>query len=213
MNGKAVPLRSRDAFTLIEVLLALSIFSLMGTILYGAFSLGHSAVEKSQGAFAKNQKLRSIGDLLGSYIRSSHPYRVSPQDPAIFFEGAQDSLTFVSGFSLAMGGRGMAKIEISREGEDDDSGALRLTEETPVRVGEGAGEGAQRSGIRIEEGIRDLRFAYLDPEATEEKWEEIWGGQERRMLPRAVRLTYRTRDGKEVRWIFPVMMTVLAQSP
>jgi prepilin-type N-terminal cleavage/methylation domain-containing protein len=213
MNAKLGPFRSRDAFTLIEVLLALMIFSLMGTILYGAFSLGHSAVERTQGAFAKNQKLRSFGDLLGGYIRSTHPYRASAQDPAIFFEGAQDSLAFVSALSLAMGGRGMAKIEISVDGGEDEAGALRLTEQTPVRFGEGeeAGEGAPRSTIRLEEDVRELRFAYLDPESNDENWEEVWNGQERRMLPRAVRLSYRNKDGKEVRWVFPIMMSVLAQ--
>jgi general secretion pathway protein J len=210
MKGKTSILRVPDGFTLIEVLLALTIFSLMGTILYGAFSLGHSAVQKSQGAFEKNQKLRSLGDLLGSYIRSSHPYRASPQEPTIFFDGTEDRLTFVSAFSVGLGGRGMAKIEISG-GQEDESGTLMLTEETPVRMGEETAEAAQRSSIHLEEGVRELRFAYLDPEANEERWEEIWDGRERRALPRAVRLTYRTREGRAVRWVFPVMMSVLAQ--
>jgi hypothetical protein len=30
-------------------------------------------------------------------------------------------------------------------------------------------------------------------------------------LPRAVRLSYRDRDGRAIRWIFPVMISVLAQ--
>src|SRR3972149_1598601 len=100
---------SNTGFTLIEVVLALTIFALMGAILYGAFSLGHSVVEKSQASFEKNQKLRSFGDLLESYIRSSYPYRTSLKDPSVYYEGEEDHLTFVSSFSLAMGGRGMAK--------------------------------------------------------------------------------------------------------
>jgi hypothetical protein len=54
-----------------------------------------------------------------------------------------------------------------------------------------------------------MRLAYLDPDAEPEAWEERWDGKERRMLPRAVRLSYRRQDGKEVRWIFPIMMHVL----
>ena len=51
--------RHRDppGFTLIEVVLALSIFALIGAVLYGAFSLSHSAVEKSQASYEDNQKL------------------------------------------------------------------------------------------------------------------------------------------------------------
>src|SRR6266545_1672035 len=74
-------------FTLIEVVLALTIFALMGGILYGAFSLSHSAVEKSQVNSTRTQKQRSIADLLGSYVRSTFPYRESPQEQTAFFEG------------------------------------------------------------------------------------------------------------------------------
>ena len=83
-------------FTLIEVVLALSIFALIGAVLYGAFSLSHSAVAKSQASFEDNQKLRSFTDLLGSYVRSAYPYRQSVQDTTVFSDGQEDLLTFVS---------------------------------------------------------------------------------------------------------------------
>ena len=82
---------SSAGFTLIEVVLALGIFALMGGILYGAFALAHSAVEKSQVSFARNQKSRSVSDLLASYVRSAYPYRESPQDQTVFFAGEIDN--------------------------------------------------------------------------------------------------------------------------
>jgi len=104
----------------------MTIFALMSTVLYGAFSLGHSAVEKSQRSFEKNQKLRAVDELLGSYIRSAYPYRASPQGATILFAGEQADLTFVSSFSLAMGGRGMAKVRLFWEGDEKRAGVLRL---------------------------------------------------------------------------------------
>jgi hypothetical protein len=59
--------------------------------------------------------------------------------------------------------------------------------------------------------VKDFRLTYLDPQSDEETWEESWDGRERRLLPRAVRFTYRDENGKEVRWTFPIMMVVLAQ--
>jgi general secretion pathway protein J len=202
---------STVGFTLIEVVLALTIFALMGTILYGAFFLGHRAVEKSQGSFESNQKLRSFGDLLGSYIRSTYPYRVSPQDPTFFFEGEEDRLTFVSSYSLAMGGRGMAKVHISLENKENGAETVRLEENVPVRLGDESGEYGQHNGAVLQEGAREFRLAYLNPQVEEEKWEERWNGGEQKALPRAVRVSYRNGSGKEVRWVFPVMMSVLAQ--
>jgi len=200
----------QSGFTLLEVVLALTIFALMATILYGAFSLGHSAVEKSRHTFEKNQKLRSFGDLLGSYVRSSYPYRASLQDATFFYEGEQDRLTFVSSFSLVLGGRGMAKIHLSWEDGDQGQGALRLEEVVPVRLSENAAEGGIHSGLVLQEGVQDFRLAYLDPTSAEETWVDSWDAKEKRTLPRAVRLSYRNAAGKDVRWIFPVMITVLA---
>jgi prepilin-type N-terminal cleavage/methylation domain-containing protein len=208
--------RPQKGFTLIEVMLAMTIFALMSTVLYGAFSLGHSAVEKSQRSFEKNQKLRAVDELLGSYIRSAYPYRASPQGATILFAGEQADLTFVSSFSLAMGGRGMAKVRLFWEGDEKAAGVLRLEEETPVRVpseeGNEVHEGLS-NGLVVREGVKKFRITYLDPQSDEEKWEERWDARERNTLPRAVRLNYLTEEGREVQWVFPVMMNLLAQRP
>jgi len=208
--------RPQKGFTLIEVMLAMTIFALMSTVLYGAFSLGHSAVEKSQRSFEKNQKLRAVDELLGSYIRSTYPYRASPQGATILFAGEQADLTFVSSFSLAMGGRGMAKVRLFWEGDEKAAGVLRLEEETPVRVpseeSNEAHEGLS-NGLVVREGVKEFRITYLDPQSDEEKWEERWDARERNTLPRAVRLNYLTEEGREVQWVFPVMMNLLAQRP
>jgi general secretion pathway protein J len=207
-----VTTKSQTGFTLLEVLLAMTIFALIGTILYGAFSIGHGAVEKSQASFTHNQKLRSFADLLGSYVRSAYPYRPSVQDPTIFFIGEEDELTFVSSFSLAMGGRGMAKVRLFWESNGEkDGGVLRLEEETPVRVQTEEGSEGHTNGMVIREGVREFRIYYLDPKSEDEKWEERWDAKERNALPRAVRLNYRAEERREVQWIFPVMINVLAR--
>ena len=74
----ARPNPAHAGFTLIEVVLALTIFALLGTILYGAFALSHNALAKSQISAERNQAQRATADLLGSYIRSAYPYRSSP---------------------------------------------------------------------------------------------------------------------------------------
>ncbi len=197
-------------FTLIEVILALTIFALLAGIVYGALSLSQRAVAKAQTSAQRNQKQRSTVDLLGSYLRSAYPYRPTPQNQAIFFDGASDSLAFVSAYSHALGGRGMAKIQIRAAEADDGQAALSLEETTPVRLNGDQDSAGQSQSLVLREGIKDFRLEYLDPQAEDETWEELWDGQERRMLPRAVRLTYRDQNGREVRWIYPVMMMVLA---
>src|SRR5262245_50102927 len=172
--------RSSSGFTLIEVVLALTIFALMGAILYGAFSLGHSAVEKSEANATRNQKRRAITELLSNYIRSAFPYKTSAQDPTVFFRGEVDAVTFVSAYSHAMGGRGMAKIHVGKE-DSDRQAVLNVEETAPVRIGEDVLATGASQGIKFEADMRQIRFAYLDPQAEEEKWEDRWDGSERRM--------------------------------
>lgn len=202
---------SAGGFTLIEVVLALTIFALMGTILYGAFSLGHSAVEKSDISFTRSQKLRAVSDLLASYLRSAYPYRESPQEQSLFFSGEAESLTFVSAYSHGLGGRGMSKISIATVEDGNGRALLKLAESVPVRLSdEGSGAGHTHS-LTLQENLRDVRIAYLDSQSDQELWEERWDAKERGVLPRAVRFAFLDENGKEVRWVFPLMMTVLAQ--
>jgi hypothetical protein len=195
---------------LIEVVLALSIFALLGTILYGAFALSHRAVEKSQGLAARSQQQRSTADLLGNYVRSAFPYRASAQEQSIFFEGESDSINFISAYSHGSGGRGIAKVQIAASEDGDGHSQLSVEESTPVRVGADEGMPGHTQRVILRERIRDFRIGYLDPKADENAWQERWSGAEVRGLPRAVRLSFVAESGEEVRWIFPIMMVVLA---
>jgi prepilin-type N-terminal cleavage/methylation domain-containing protein len=203
--------RGAAGFTLIEVVLAVTIFALMGGVLYGAFSLGHTAVEKSEKSFNRSQKIRSTGDLLATYIRSGYPYRESIQEQTIFFEGERESLTFVSAYSHGMGGRGMAIITIEKQDTETGRMSFRLTETAPVRVGSEGGDAGQRYSLLIQEGIRDFHLAYLDVEGDKENWEDRWDGKERPRLPRALKISFIDAEGKAVRWVFPFMLAVLSQ--
>lgn len=200
----------QKGFTLIEVTIAMTLLALMVMILYGAFYLSHRAVEKAQARSEESQRVRSVGDLLAGYIRSAYPYRFSLQDPAIFFSGAENRLTFVSALSSGMGGRGMSEIIISWDGEGEGAGLLTLEEEIPVRL-EGQEDGAgYRNKVVLNQGVRGFRIDYLDPQSEEERWVEQWDGRERKVLPRAVRMNLRGERGEEINWVFPIMMSVLA---
>jgi prepilin-type N-terminal cleavage/methylation domain-containing protein len=210
MTFRTAILAKPSGFTLLEVMLALTLFALLGTILYGAIALGHGAVEKSQRSFEKNQELRSTVDLVGGYIRSSYPYRVSQQDPSFFYSGEETELSFISSFSLAMGGRGMAKIRLFWESQNGEEGVLKLEEQVPVRLADENGGGGYNHGVVIRDRVSAFHLAYLDAKNEEPEWVEKWDTAAHKTLPRAVRVSFRTPREGDVEWVFPVMMSVLA---
>jgi hypothetical protein len=85
-----------------------------------------------------------------------------------------------------------------------------LDETAPVRVNTEGGGAGQSHSVVLQTDLGELRLAYLDPQAELETWEDRWDGGERRILPRALRLSYRDESGQETHWVFPLMMTVLA---
>jgi type II secretory pathway component PulJ len=201
---------ANGGFTLLEVVLAFTLFAVLGVILYGAFSVGHRAMEKTQVVFDANQKFRSAIDLLGSYVRSSLPYRSSPQDPEVFYTGDETQVEFVSSFSLAHGGRGIAKIRIYAENGQQNGQIIKLEEQVPVRLKQEKEGAAISNTLVLRERVSGFRLAYLDAQDERENWLERWDKNEHKGIPRAVRLSYRNENGREVQWTFPVMITVLA---
>lgn len=210
MKTQNSKLKNQKGFTLIEVTVAVTLLALMTTILYGAFYLGHRAVEKAQARSEESQSVRSREDFLAAYIRSAYPCRYSVQDPSIFFSGEEDRLTFISTLSLGMGGRGMSKVTLTWTAEGDGSGFLTLEELLPLSVGCQENAEGYRNTVVLSEGIKDFRIGYLDPQGEDGNWVEQWEGKEKRILPRAVRFSLRGGGGEEIQWVFPVMMSVLA---
>jgi len=210
MSARVSNPRSQIGFTLIELTIAMTLLALMTVILYGAFHLGQRAMEKGQVRNEESQRMRSVEEVLAGYIRSAYPYRSALKDPAIFFSGEENRLTFVSAQSFGVGGRGMAEVSISWDGEGDGTGQLKLEEQIPVRLEEERGGEGYRNGVVLGEAVAAFSMDYLDPQSEEEHWVNQWDGKEKKSLPRAVRLSQRGKRGEEIRWVFPVMMTVLA---
>ncbi len=208
MNTEGPKFKTQNGFTLIEVIISITLLALIATILYGAFYLGHRAKEKTEVRSEENLRLRAMDYLLGGYIRSAYPYRSSLKDPAVFFNGEKGHLTFISAISIGLGGRGMSKISISWDEEPGRGGSLILEEEIPVRLEDQGGNSGYKNSVVLQQGVKSFRIDYLDPKGEEGSWIEEWDGRDRKILPRAIRLSI-LEDRGEIRWVFPIMMSVL----
>ncbi len=180
----------------------MTLLALMVAILYGAFFLGHRAAEKVRVRFDKSQTLRSVGEYLGTLIRSAYPYQSSGEG-TVPFSGKKEQLSFVSAVSMGVEGRGAAKISLSWSGAGGD---VTLVEGTPVWA---TGLG---NSVILWKGAEELTLEYLDSQEEEERWVTEWDGETKKSLPRAIRVSLRDNGGKKLSWVFPIMIQVLSSS-
>lgn len=217
------PRRFALGFTLIELIVALALGSL---VLLMAASTLRAAVASAGATTADAQRgLRSerVRTLLSSQIVWMH---TNEDRTPRHFLGSADTFEIATFTSIAAPSRKtltLARWRIAPDPSERGLFALEYRESAPVSGGAGVGEEEQRidrlrrsPSSRADErdltpprllltGLRSLKFAYLayqpggDPSYTDE-----WKGE---ATPRALRVTMIDREGREDRWVIPVVVT------
>jgi len=91
--------RSRGGFTLLEVIIAITILSLITVIIGSAFRLGIQAWGRGEKETEDGQRLRALSSLLSQQLTSIYPYRIKIEgkdEDVVAFKGEPDSITFVT---------------------------------------------------------------------------------------------------------------------
>jgi len=88
---------SASGFTLVEVIIAMVILSLVALIIGSGFRLGINAWERGGKETNEIQKYRVLYDLMSQQIKSAYPYKMKVDEKkVVIFKGASDSIMFVT---------------------------------------------------------------------------------------------------------------------
>jgi prepilin-type N-terminal cleavage/methylation domain-containing protein len=200
-RGGAAPWRTRTpgrgiaGFTLLEVVLALVIFSLLTLMVYSAFFIGHRAVLKGERQADISQRVRLAEEIIARQLHSAVFYfGKQDEDSFPYFLGTADGLSFVTAAPQSRGGTGLAVVtyRVVR-------GSLVVEERmgfTPDDVWQ------PRDDLHVQQAVllRDfsaMRFEYQPHEGQNEQnpnpegseWHPAWDGREEEAMPAAVRIT------------------------
>lgn len=189
----------RDGFTLIEVVLAMTILALMSAICYGAFHVAIRAVERGEVAVMTAQRLRAATDILIRQVKSAVPYPVQNEEEDVypFFVGQPQWMTFVTANGL-LGGGGLARV---RYYVQPDPLALVLEEDphfSPADLGAAPPDEPGEAAAVLLDGFRGLQFQYLLDDGADLEWRNDWDGYEEDLLPSAVRVVIEGLPGLEL---------------
>ena len=193
-----------SGFTLLEVMVALTILSLMLLLIFGAFRLGLSVWERGEVTKEEYQRLRIVSQMLSQQIKSMVPYKIKTQKAEadyIAFEGKANSLKFVSALPIKQKAPGGFVYAIYRFNEDGkEGGRLTLFEQRVLNKDFLEEDPKEELGISLLEGISSMTFEYYREEDSENNqdggWFEEWSSKEEKELPRAVRITIKGNGKK-----------------
>src|SRR5215467_12505236 len=170
----AMPADRHAGFTLMELLVAITLLSLLSLVLTGSLRFGFTAWARGaehadsvdQNVLAKDFLRRTIGD--------AYPYFL-PTDPThgfgyVDFAGSVQSLHFLASAPMALGGRGRVRFGIELERR---SSGNELVVTTTPELGEASAKPERKILLS---NVETVEFAYFGKKRSgrEPDWHDAW---------------------------------------
>jgi len=194
--------QGHEGFTLIEVIVTLTILSFILIIIFATFRLGLQAWERGEVIKETYQKIRISSQLITRQVKSIVPYKIQTQKAEgdyLAFEGRPQTLKFVSSLSARMQKpEGLVYAIYQFKEEEKGGGKLSLYEQRVLNRNFFEEEIEEEKEIVLIEGISNILFEYYqeeDPSKNQmEAWLEEWSAKERKELPKAIKMTVTFKD-------------------
>jgi prepilin-type N-terminal cleavage/methylation domain-containing protein len=192
--------KQAPGFTLLELMVSLTLMGIIAAIIFGALHLGISSWERGNQIVDSAQEQIFAWHLVSRQIRSACPFR--GEGNSLYFRGDKSEISFVSAYSLHLGDQsGLVRV-IYRIVEDQDRGKTRLlVHEEPVLDKKRLEEEVDNNDfIELMETDEPIFFSFEKAVAgvslTEEdssSWEDHWEGTEQ-SLPLRVKISRELGD-------------------
>ncbi len=190
-------MRPAGGFTLLELLISLTLMSLVTLGVYSALSFGANAIERGESRSIENQRVRAALSLIVRKLKSAYPLMLLVEGKrVVYFFGDAEELRFVASADRPEIG-GLEKISYFIKEEDGSRGLwMRVSAPTlPADLAEER-EGSLRLETEVLADVDELVWEYFGKQQTEEEeWHQSWSGEEVQKLPQAIRLAWRAQVG------------------
>ena len=202
--------RDQRGFTLLELVLALSIVAAMLAIVFGGLRVGIRAWQRGEERTESQQHSRSLNALLAQALGGTTPYLAAAAagvQPDVLFQGEPDKLSFVTVSAPFPLPAPIAFTAVTLSVDEGDKPGLAIREK--ALPNEDPFEDVPP--IVVDPTFTAVRFRYMRD--AEGSWEERWDGAQERAVPRAVEVTLTTMVGGRPVEQPPVSVSIRVSAP
>lgn len=206
------PIRMQG-FTLLELLISLSIMAVIITIIFGGLRVGIRAWEKGEKYITSQQHLRIVPELVKRQIASLSMAKVFKRNNSWFFlQGDSKSLEFFSSISLYPESEaGIVYVRYMVTGDEQNTEKMAFYEKDinfldPAELT----DIDDTSHIDLLTGYTSISFAFLADQKNndgEKEWLPAWSPEEKDGLLRAVRVMFQNDEKEQpVTVVIPIII-------
>jgi general secretion pathway protein J len=199
-------MRRSRGFTLLEVLIALSIVGMLVTIAFGGLRVAMAAWRQGEDRAEAHQHVRAVAYTLSRALGAAYPYRgtqgLSPE-LVVLFGGADKRLEFVTQAAPLPLQAPIAFTAVVIALDDGNEPGLVVRQRAlPNRDPFTQGEIVMR-----DPGVTSLAFKFLTDDGD---WVDTWNGQEAKTIPRAIQLRLGVTVNGRAQTLPPISVSVRA---
>jgi len=210
-NLESAGTANNRGFTLLELLISMTLLSLIFVIIFGAMRLATRSVDSGEKKIAFLERTRASMRIIDSQIQSLLPVSSSIEGEKTYrFTGEQDTLQFPTNYSVLGRQRGYVmatyKVVTSQNNEKalylNETQMVGETEESP-EIPDMVAQADKDDTVKLFDGFYEISFKFYKKELGEEEgeWVDTWEDEE--SVPERIQL-HISRDRIEDTIIIPV---------
>lgn len=208
-------LKNNQGFTLLELLIAITLSILILVVLGAAMRLGYKSQAKGTERGEMTQKVRILEDRIAWLIRGSYPFYLKKADEKkIFFDGKSDRVGFVTSSIDSHGTgpedlAGLKWVSISA-----DSDGLKIRE--IIYFLEDVFDDSKGKVYLLDPEVRKIEFEFFEIKEGEKQgtWISEWDPRDKETIPSAVKVKITLeRNGQKIELPEMIVKTEVRRKP